>query len=307
MSELGTRLQSARLEKGYSLDELQQLTKIQKRYLEAIEEGDFSKMPGEFYSRAFVKSYSEAVGLDPNKIFEEHESELPKPKRSEVQELPPRTARTRASSSSGTKKSAFSSLVPTLLAILFIGAVGFAVWLFNQDNEAAPVDPESEQAVNVDDSIPENEENAAENENSEANENNETDPAENNGNNGNNGNNNVDNDGLNEPEDSDAGSELAFEGSEGNSYTYTLQADEFDVELSFSGPSWIQILDEEGEELYQQEHADGDSESFDFSDHEEIMFNMGSTVTAELLINGEELIYESEDHHQRIIIQQDNS
>lgn len=300
MSELGTRLQTARLEKGYSLDELQQLTKIQKRYLEAIEEGDFSKMPGEFYSRAFVKSYSEAVGLDPNKIFEEHESELPKPKRSEVQELPPRTARTRASSSSGTKKSAFSSLVPTLLAILFIGAVGFAVWLFNQDNEAAPVDPESEQAVNVDDSLPEDEENDGNNDVIE-NENNEEENVENNENN------NADNNGLNEPEDSDAGSELAFEGSEGNSYTYTLQADEFDVELSFSGPSWIQILDEDGEEIYQQEHADGDSESFDFSDYEEIMFNMGSTVTAELLINGEELIYESEDHHQRIIIQQDNS
>ncbi|NJP36292.1 RodZ domain-containing protein [Alkalicoccus luteus] len=300
MSELGTRLQTARLEKGYSLDELQQLTKIQKRYLEAIEEGDFSKMPGEFYSRAFVKSYSEAVGLDPNKIFEEHESELPKPKRSEVQELPPRTARTRASSSSGTKKSAFSSLVPTLLAILFIGAVGFAVWLFNQDNEAAPVDPESEQAVNVDDSLPEDEENDGNNDVIE-NENNEEENVENNEDN------NADNNGLNEPEDSDAGSELAFEGSEGNSYTYTLQADEFDVELSFSGPSWIQILDEDGEEIYQQEHADGDSESFDFSDYEEIMFNMGSTVTAELLINGEELIYESEDHHQRIIIQQDNS
>nr|WP_246238065.1 RodZ domain-containing protein [Alkalicoccus luteus] len=293
-------MQTARLEKGYSLDELQQLTKIQKRYLEAIEEGDFSKMPGEFYSRAFVKSYSEAVGLDPNKIFEEHESELPKPKRSEVQELPPRTARTRASSSSGTKKSAFSSLVPTLLAILFIGAVGFAVWLFNQDNEAAPVDPESEQAVNVDDSLPEDEENDGNNDVIE-NENNEEENVENNEDN------NADNNGLNEPEDSDAGSELAFEGSEGNSYTYTLQADEFDVELSFSGPSWIQILDEDGEEIYQQEHADGDSESFDFSDYEEIMFNMGSTVTAELLINGEELIYESEDHHQRIIIQQDNS
>ncbi len=39
MSELGTRLREARVEKGYTLNTLQQMTKIQKKYLQAIEEG----------------------------------------------------------------------------------------------------------------------------------------------------------------------------------------------------------------------------------------------------------------------------
>ncbi|RKJ30729.1 helix-turn-helix domain-containing protein, partial [Butyricicoccus sp. 1XD8-22] len=40
MAELGTRLKEARLSKGYSLDDLQEITKIQKRYLVGIEEGN---------------------------------------------------------------------------------------------------------------------------------------------------------------------------------------------------------------------------------------------------------------------------
>ncbi len=64
MTGLGERLKEARTAKGYSLDDLQSITKIQKRYLSGIENEDYSMMPGAFYVRAFIKQYSEAVGLD---------------------------------------------------------------------------------------------------------------------------------------------------------------------------------------------------------------------------------------------------
>ena len=77
LTELGTRLKEARLSKGYSLDDLQEITKIQKRYLIGIEEGNYSIMPGTFYVRAFIKQYAEAVGLDSNEIFRKFKNEIP--------------------------------------------------------------------------------------------------------------------------------------------------------------------------------------------------------------------------------------
>ncbi|MCG6183460.1 helix-turn-helix domain-containing protein, partial [Anoxybacillus sp. LAT_26] len=68
MTELGKRLREAREEKNMSLDELQEMTKIQKRYLIGIEEGNYAIMPGTFYVRAFIRQYAEAVGLDPDEL-----------------------------------------------------------------------------------------------------------------------------------------------------------------------------------------------------------------------------------------------
>ena len=69
MTELGARLKEARLAKGYSIDDLQEITKIQKRYLAGIEEGNYSTMPGAFYVRAFIKQYAEAVGLNGDELI----------------------------------------------------------------------------------------------------------------------------------------------------------------------------------------------------------------------------------------------
>lgn len=80
MTDLGETLKEARLKKGYDLEDIQKITKIQKRYLEAIEAGNLDALPGHFYARAFVKSYAEAVGLAPETVLEQIKpTELPPP------------------------------------------------------------------------------------------------------------------------------------------------------------------------------------------------------------------------------------
>ncbi|MGB8957288.1 MAG: RodZ domain-containing protein [Tumebacillaceae bacterium] len=72
MQELGMELKNIRESKGLSLDQVQQDTKIRSRYLEAIEAGDLSVLPGMVYARGFIKSYAEYLGVDGMELLERH-------------------------------------------------------------------------------------------------------------------------------------------------------------------------------------------------------------------------------------------
>jgi cytoskeletal protein RodZ len=286
VSELGNKLKKARQEKGMSLEELQQKTKIQKRYLEAIEAGNYSEMPGDFYARAFIKSYAEAVGLHSAELFEEHAEELPQPKRSEPQGLPKRTARKKTSTGAPREKPPLITLLPTILAISAIVAVGFAFWLFNQSDDGTQGsnnNPVSNIAADEAENTETEEERADQDTEETESENEET-----------------------EPENEQ--NQLTFENREDNRFTYSISGnDELEVEMTFSGGSWVQILDSEGNEIHQQEHSEGEEASFDFSEEEQVTFNLGNARTASIFINGEELQYETDDHRIYIILDNNTS
>lgn len=71
---IGERLKEARLKKGLSLKEVEAELRIRKTYLEALENDNFSVMPAEAYTRAFLRTYAEFLGLDPKEILREYES-----------------------------------------------------------------------------------------------------------------------------------------------------------------------------------------------------------------------------------------
>ncbi|MFQ3547270.1 MAG: helix-turn-helix domain-containing protein [Termitinemataceae bacterium] len=69
MDTLGEKLRSARLEKGYTFDQIYRDTNIPKKYLEAMESEDFAQFPGEPYLLGFLRNYSEYLGLDSKDII----------------------------------------------------------------------------------------------------------------------------------------------------------------------------------------------------------------------------------------------
>jgi cytoskeleton protein RodZ len=73
---LGFRLKSAREANGVSLRDIAAKTKISVSALEALERNDFSRLPGGIFSRAFVRSYAIAVGLDPETTVQEFLDEM---------------------------------------------------------------------------------------------------------------------------------------------------------------------------------------------------------------------------------------
>ena len=62
---LGEFLRRERELRHISLDDVAEHTKISRRYLEAIEEGRYDRLPGETFARGFIRSYAQSVGLDP--------------------------------------------------------------------------------------------------------------------------------------------------------------------------------------------------------------------------------------------------
>ncbi len=70
LGQIGERLAEARTAKGLSLAQVEEITKIRLKYLAALEAEDWQVIPGEVYLRGFLKSYAQAVGIDPAAILE---------------------------------------------------------------------------------------------------------------------------------------------------------------------------------------------------------------------------------------------
>jgi cytoskeleton protein RodZ len=77
MAAISETLRQARLRSGVDLDSLAAKTKINPRYLEAIENGDFEKLPGGIFARMFIKQYADAVGLDGASFADEFQRSSP--------------------------------------------------------------------------------------------------------------------------------------------------------------------------------------------------------------------------------------
>ncbi|WP_003541287.1 helix-turn-helix domain-containing protein [Desulfotomaculum nigrificans] len=69
--QIGETLRKARTEKGYSLEFLEESTKIRAKYLEALENEKFDVLPGQVYAKAFLRTYAKYLNLDVDEIMAE--------------------------------------------------------------------------------------------------------------------------------------------------------------------------------------------------------------------------------------------
>ena len=63
-AKVGRILEQARKERGLSLEEVEQATKIRKRYLAGLEREDYALLPDAVYAQGFLKTYANFLGLD---------------------------------------------------------------------------------------------------------------------------------------------------------------------------------------------------------------------------------------------------
>jgi cytoskeletal protein RodZ len=72
MKELGENLRQRRKEMNLSLKEAENATSIRTAYLQALEEGEMSKLISPVYAQGFFKQYAAFLGLDGEHIVREH-------------------------------------------------------------------------------------------------------------------------------------------------------------------------------------------------------------------------------------------
>jgi cytoskeleton protein RodZ len=76
---IGAALQQERERQGLSLEDVEQRTKIRTRYLRALENEDWDIIPGPTYVRGFLRTYAEALGLDPEELVDDYREEFEAP------------------------------------------------------------------------------------------------------------------------------------------------------------------------------------------------------------------------------------
>lgn len=290
MTELGKFLKETREAKGLSLDDLQQLTKIQKRYLMGIEKGNYEMMPGKFYVRAFIKQYAEAVGLDAEQLFIDYQADIP------VAYVPPeensqKLSRVQSKKTIPVQHSRWMDLLPKILVVVFIVALASIIYYFmakaigndgdsnsvnnNQNNQVTLEENESPPDTNKEEK-PQDEKNKDKNKEEED---------------------------KNKQEE-EAKPELSVKSSDGKNTTYELKnAQDFKLTLKSTGETWISVRDAAGKTIYQGMLVDGKSEELDLSDQDMAKINVGRSTDTEIYVNGEKLEFESDAIVQNITIE----
>jgi cytoskeletal protein RodZ len=124
---LGETLRQARLDKGVSLADASRDTRIRRAYLEALESEDAAALPAPVYTRGFLRTYAEYLGLNPQAMVDLFQ---PPARRETVPALRPAAPRV-----------AIPRQIPLRPVFYGIGAIVFAVvlafaWQWYQEAQA---------------------------------------------------------------------------------------------------------------------------------------------------------------------------
>jgi cytoskeleton protein RodZ len=129
--DIGSSLRDARLRQDLDFPELEERTKIRPKYLRALEEERFDILPAPTYIKGFLRTYADALGLDPQPFVDEYNSRFTVG----VEDAPvhPRRVPPGPRSSRSGRESHIAVLA--LLAIAVVTALVIAAWRFGGPEE----------------------------------------------------------------------------------------------------------------------------------------------------------------------------
>ncbi|MDM5235436.1 helix-turn-helix domain-containing protein [Bacillus cereus] len=298
MTELGQKLKEVREAKGLSIDQLHEITKIQKRHLIAIEEGNYDVLPGAFYARAFIKQYADAIGLNGEELLVEYQSTIPQSEKREVPQVSTgqKTQETMQKSSSWP----IADHMPKMLIALLVIAFGVVVWfvfqaLTGKDDEKVP----SAQSEKIEVKKAENSPLDTKKEEAKAEEPKKEEPKK-------------EEPKKEEPKKEEQPAqptgqqEIKVVGTTGKESTLEIHNNKtLELEITTKGASYVGIKNEAGNDIFSGTIEEGQTQKYDLSTAKEVNLNIGSAPNVEFKLNGQVVSFPlnpEENYHQKFLI-----
>jgi cytoskeleton protein RodZ len=130
MASFGESLRREREMRGVTLEEIFATTKINLRFLEALEAEDFAKLPGGIFTRSFLRAYAGYLGLDAERVLAEYQLVAPP--------APEGASRARVTTLAPGHRGSLTRFVPWLVAVPLLAA-GYALHRYSHRTQEIAV------------------------------------------------------------------------------------------------------------------------------------------------------------------------
>lgn len=143
MTTVGEILKIAREKKKLTLQQVELNTRIRSKFLEAIENNDFSKLPPGTFAKGFIKNYATFLGLSPEDTLAFY--------RRQVHEDKPKPAPERKTIKYGFSLTPqiITTISVSILIILFFGYLIFSYFKYAGSPTLVVNSPANNQTINV--------------------------------------------------------------------------------------------------------------------------------------------------------------
>ncbi|WP_425060926.1 Cytoskeleton protein RodZ [Sporomusa carbonis] len=138
MQTVGEILRAERVKKGLSIKDVESAISIRALYLNAIEEGNYSIIPGEVYLKGFIRNYATFLGLNSQQVME-----IYRQSKGQVQENSPAVNQQEEPTAKQQGKSGSRLATWLTIAAIAAGVVVAAVWWSSGSQKPAPTPPPS--------------------------------------------------------------------------------------------------------------------------------------------------------------------
>jgi cytoskeleton protein RodZ len=137
MEQIGARLREARMRGKIDINQVESDTKIRAKYLRAMENEEWSLLPGEIYAKTFLRTYADYLGLDSRELLDDYRRQYERPTDHDLRPLTSGRERDRRPGGGrraqpqprGGGGGGGLPIPPWVLVLIVLVVVGIALWI----------------------------------------------------------------------------------------------------------------------------------------------------------------------------------